>query len=587
MAEAGHPRPPGREIGSSQETGQTQNPACKSSQDEINTVFRQNPLVDTDYTFAKSPDGRYWYMGPSSSWSFCRRVLALIGKHMPDCPPDPWNADGGVYKMQWTPLGPDDPPDITNLPPLDYALFLFNSVKFHFGPLFYLINEPEYLRNLHEFYENITVKASTARLWYAQYLLILAFGKAFTGHIVLPGNPAGCQYATRAMGLLPGLGGLNDDSLLSVQVLTLAAVYFQAIDMRVAAFQHIGQAIRICVLEGMHRHMPEDVLGAEYSRRCHITFWVVYMLERELSAVLGAPSSIRDEDITVPLPSETSSSLDSWNMTLHVRLSRLTAQILTTIYGVHQATDGSLIKNTQSILRNLADLSQDLKHLLDTHFQGSVSKASRIAIRLILSYHRCVVVTTRPLVMCALHMHISQAGPNSSRKVCLSPAVASLIQSGVDSARNILRILRVLGDEDLMEAFLPFQLEDAFSSAFVLQLIRAVAPWLLPDETWGDDVESVLDRMISKGNVVAPLRKVELSQLAHIMTPLTPNELHFQSPSPSREPPGNEHPTVFSTEEEPSWDLFIGNTIVGLDPGEILDLAAQLDVGPGMYSMES
>lgn len=28
-------------------------------QDEVSAAFRQNPLVDTDYTFAKSPDGRY------------------------------------------------------------------------------------------------------------------------------------------------------------------------------------------------------------------------------------------------------------------------------------------------------------------------------------------------------------------------------------------------------------------------------------------------------------------------------------------------------------------------------------------------
>ncbi|KAH8430543.1 uncharacterized protein LDX57_008207 [Aspergillus melleus] len=182
-------------------------------------------------------------------------------------------------------------------------------------------------------------------------------------------------------------------------------------------------------------------------------------------------------------------------------------------------------------------------------------------------------------------MHISQAGPNSYRKICLSPAVASLIQSGVDSARTILRILRVLGDEDLMETFLPFQLEDAFSSAFVLQLIRAVAPWLLPDETWSEDVESIFGRMIAKGNVVAPLRQVELGQLAQVMTPLTPNELHFQSPSPRGEPSGNEPSVVFG-EEEPSWELFIGNAIVDLNSGEILDLAAQLDVDPRMYSMD-
>lgn len=155
-----------------------------------------------------------------------------------NCPPDPWNLDGVAFKLQWKPLALDQPPEVTNLPPLDYALFLFNNVKFYFGPLFYLIDEPDYVRNLHEFYENPAAKASESRLWYAQYLLILAFGKAFTGQTAASCSPAGCQYAARAMSLLPGLG-LNPSPLLSVQALTLAAVYFQAIDMRVAAFQHV------------------------------------------------------------------------------------------------------------------------------------------------------------------------------------------------------------------------------------------------------------------------------------------------------------------------------------------------------------
>ena len=155
-------------------------------------------------------------------------------------PPDPWHLDGGTFRMRWKPLGPDETPEVTNLPPFDYALFLFNNVKFHFGPLFYLLDEESYIRNLHELYENPAAKATTSRHWYALYLLILAFGKAFTGGVTSTGTPPGYQYSIRAMPLLPDMSGLNDDSLLSIQVLTLAAVYFQAIDMRVAAFHHVS-----------------------------------------------------------------------------------------------------------------------------------------------------------------------------------------------------------------------------------------------------------------------------------------------------------------------------------------------------------
>ncbi|KDN66586.1 putative fungal specific transcription factor domain-containing protein [Colletotrichum sublineola] len=576
--------------------------------DEIGPGFRQNPLVDNDYTFAKVGD-RYWYMGPTSSWSFSRRVLALLGKRMPDAAPDPWHLPHeGAFRMQWTPLGASETPDVSNLPPLDYAMFLLNTAKFYLNAVFYIIDEPSFLKHMHELYEDPVRKASASRLWYAQFLLILAFGKAF---VVSSGPqalaPPGVQYATRAMALLPDLSGLNPDSIQAIQALALAALYFQCLDMRLAAYQHIGQALRIGIVEGIYRHMPEDVVGADYSRRCNIVFWVVYTLDREFSALMGAPTSIRDEDITVKLPSKVDDSLDALNMSLHVRLSRLMARILTTVYGVGKEFDGSLVPNTQSILRDLARLSRDLTALLDTHFQGSVSRASRMALRLILSYHHCVVLTTRPLVMCALHMHIEHSDLRQSHTVSLTPPVASLLQSCVDSAQTVLRTLRVLGDEDLLEAFLPFQLEDAFSSAFLLHLIRVISPSLIQDDTWCENITSVLDKMISKGSLVAPLRKLELSRLENIMSALTPPAEEPPTPPPSSANPhhhhhqhhnhhhhhhhhhhhGNEQGSFLDQMEEAGWDIFDTGCMGGLSPQALLDLAERLDVEDLIQSVDS
>ncbi|GFF60415.1 putative fungal-specific transcription factor [Aspergillus udagawae] len=519
------------------------------------------------------------YMGPSSSWSFCRRVLALIGKHVPESNylPDPWHLDGVAFKLHWTSLRSDEVPDTTNLPPLDYALFLFNTVKFYFGHLFYIIDEPSYLHHLQELYRDPATKATSSRLWYAQYLLILAFGKAFVVQSSSEEGPSGSQYASRAMALLPDLSGIYCEPLDSIRALALAALYFQSIDMRVAAFQHIGQALRVCIVQGIHRHMPEDVVGAEHSRFCNHVFWVVYIIDREFSALMGGPTSIRDEDITTELPCHHDNSLEALNMTLHIRLSRLMANILTTVYGVGRDFEGSLIKNTQSILRQLAELSKDVTALLNTHFQGSINRASRMALRLILAYHHCVVLTARPLVMCALHMHIERPDTQKSHSIPLTPAVASLIQSCVDSAQTVLRVLRVIGDEDLLEAFLPFQLEDAFSSAFLLHLIRVVAPSVLHDDSWCGDIQCILDKMISKGSSVAPLRKLELTQLEQLLTPLMPVYDPLMVPL-QMDDTADRAGGLAMTSEEPGWDFFDTDMTVGISPTQLLDLAAQLDV---------
>jgi hypothetical protein len=192
--------------------------------------------------------------------------------------------------------------------------------------------------------------------------------------------------------------------------------------------------------------------------------------------------------------------------------------------------------------------------------------------------------------MCALHIHVKQTDTFRSGSISLSPPVASLLQSCVDSAQTVLRILRVIGDEDLLEAFLPFQLEDAFSSAFILYLVRTISPALLQDDSWSDNVRSIMDKMISKGSIVAPLRKVELAQLEHIMgvfTPLGDDGADDAPPTPAASSAaaaaqgGMEQDDAGQdmSLDEPGWDLFMSNGMVGISPGEMLDLAAQLEVG--------
>ncbi|KAI5459220.1 hypothetical protein BGZ63DRAFT_272938 [Mariannaea sp. PMI_226] len=566
--------------------------------DRVEPVFKQNPLVDNDYTFAQGANGRYWYMGPSSSWAFCRRVLSLVGKHLPDagCEQPPWHLDGSAFRMQRRPLCYGEAPDVSGLPPSDFALFLVKTAMFSLGPLAKLVDEQDFLRNMEELYQDAPAKAKRCTHWYSLFLLMLAFGKAFISSGSKDNKPPGYQYASRAMSLLPDMAGIDYEPVVSAQALTLAALYYQSVDMRVAAFHHIGQALRVCVLAGMHRHMREDVVGVAHSRRCHIVFWIVYVLDRDWSALIGATTSIRDEDISTKLPSEMDSSLDALAMTLHVRLSRLTARILTTVYGVGKNFDGTLISDTQSILRNLADLSRDLNSLISTHFQDSISKASRTATRLILGYHHCVVLTTRPQIMCALHMHIEHATTQVSYGINLSPPVASLIQACVDSAQTVLRTLKALADQDLLESFLPFQIEYASSSGFLLHLITVICPHLIQDHTWRDNIDHILDTMITKGSLVAPLRKVELGQLEQKLSAFTPlggGRPDLQTPivvgvdaetSEGHEEGSEGHenhgePMI----DESGWDHFAANAMTVLSPTELLDLAEQLDVDCLLY----
>ena len=57
------------------------------------------------------------------------------------------------------------------------------------------------------------------------------------------------------------------------------------------------------------------------------------------------------------------------------------------VYGVDSASNGALVKDTQSILHSLAGVSHDIKAFLDANFDGLVSRASKMAVGLMLAQH--------------------------------------------------------------------------------------------------------------------------------------------------------------------------------------------------------
>lgn len=212
--------------------------------------------------------------------------------------------------------------------------------------------------------------------------------------------------------------------------------------------------------------------------------------------------------------------------------------------------------------------------------------------------------------MCALNMHIERTERQTSQSIGLSPPVASLLQCCADSAQTILQTLQTLADDDLLgmydlasgwdnlthmvsiDAFLPFQIEDASSSAFVLYLIRAIAPSLIQRDTWCDHLNCVLEKLIAKGNPAAPLRRQELRQLEQILAPLTPRSTSSPLPAVTLHRDTHESEDTYGLDSVDvgdgfEWDLLGLNSSVSLPPRELLDLADQLDVESIMHSVGS
>lgn len=183
-------------------------------------------------------------LGPTSSWAYCRRALALLQTHSPDSsrPPAPINLDGAAFRLEWEPRSTIQNSDVKNLPATEYTSYLYSTVQFHLGELWGIVDDTHFMRSFKRFQTSPLETAISHRLWFVEYLFILAFGKAFLNH---PGQathaaPPGSEYASRAMSLMPDVAYMQEEGLLAIEVLSLAALYFQSIDMRISAYQLVS-----------------------------------------------------------------------------------------------------------------------------------------------------------------------------------------------------------------------------------------------------------------------------------------------------------------------------------------------------------
>jgi proline utilization trans-activator len=272
---------------------------------------------------------RLVYLGTSSNWSFHGQILNLVHLHIRKSPLPGADLlfDGSAYDLPWD--GSRSVPDSSTpiIPSIDYAIFLINAVKFHCAQLVHLFDEEEFTANLHAFYSNSETGGWKESLWYIHFLLVIAFGKTFVQHKHHAPRPPGADFFVQALQLLPDTNRLCREPVTAVEILCCISLYLQALDSRSAAHVTIGQAMRIALAQGMHTDMPVTDLGEPLVQRCRKIWWTVYILDRQMTSLMGLPQNIRDDDITCRLPSFSGSAQRAAALDMQIKLARIFAEI--------------------------------------------------------------------------------------------------------------------------------------------------------------------------------------------------------------------------------------------------------------------
>jgi len=154
------------------------------------------------------------------------------------------------------------------------------------------------------------------------------------------------------------------------------------------------------------RHLSDATI-----QRCRKIWWTAYVLDRQMSSLMGLPTSVRDEDISAPLPVFTDSPQKTITLDLHVKLSRVIADILNSTYNPSPlsidrtdrsaaiySTEGRLAKrflaSTKQALKSIAAVTDLLKAHMGLPSSHLTAGMSRSVAHLHLLHHQVSKVTT-------------------------------------------------------------------------------------------------------------------------------------------------------------------------------------------------
>lgn len=81
--------------------------------------------------------------------------------------------------------------------------------------------------------------------------------------------------------------------------------------------------MRTAIAFGFHTDMPTDQHSPAIIERCRKIWWTVYMLDSHMSALLGAPRTICERDISARLPTYDGSAHRTLALHVHIRLANI------------------------------------------------------------------------------------------------------------------------------------------------------------------------------------------------------------------------------------------------------------------------
>lgn len=196
-------------------------------------------------------------------------------------------------------------------------------------------------------------------------------------------------------------------SLHTVQALFLLALYLYGINERNVAWLITGIGCRSAIAMGLHRESASSAYSYSESQVRKQVWWTLYSLELHLSANLGRPRTMRDEEIDISIPVDPELHIDEYYPPGGLKASIKALQILNMTMQQTQSSNIShrhLLKHSNmeksiALCRQLKDMLGQLpKHLRE--FKPDETKYHiRAILNIHMQFHYSISIISRPYIL--------------------------------------------------------------------------------------------------------------------------------------------------------------------------------------------
>lgn len=449
--------------------------------------------------------------------------------------------EGNAYKIVLAKNEDNDDISVNfTLPSYSYAVFLVDTFITYNDGCFYFFNEGMVKHGLKIAYEDKTLynDHTLQTIWFCKVLLIFAIGEMYLGTY---NNVNGSKVSFKETAKLPGSGFFEDASQIfsclfssgrienvtkegGIETILLYAFYLQVADCTVASYFYFGQALRACLILGMHVDAQRDSLHRfELEHRCRL-WWTVYMFERMLSSKAGLPLSFTDNTISTELPDDFDMSNpppgcepyifpEAEYIKNCVKIVQINSQILNRLY--QRQPTSNILETLKMSVKQLLQWRASLSSFLSVDFSVKDLKISRLCTNMFTEYFQGMNLAIRPLLFHFASVLLKKF-QKSNTYVDLqdySTTISALLNCSLQASVNTIRSLWSLMDQNMVALFGYMDREYLFTSASTLVLFNAA--FGIHEQTYEhlDHALNIFTKMRNLGNNPAGLRRTQLLTL--------------------------------------------------------------------------